>query len=93
MRADGSDFVMQYYNLAGDDVLATPEHESYTESPLLSKSEQRQLAIWNATRQDYPQNACIPQLVAMQAASTPDAVALVAGDSMLTYAELTEAWS
>ena len=38
------------------------------------------LALWNITQRDYPLDACIPQLVARQAATTPDAVALVSGE-------------
>src|SRR5947209_5575181 len=45
-----------------------------------------------ATRQDYPRDASVPQLVAAQAVATPDAVALVvqshAARSVLTYREL-----
>ncbi len=48
----------------------------------------RQLKAWNATQQDYPRDLCIPQLVAAQASSRPDAVALVADDQILSYREL-----
>jgi len=41
-----------------------------------------------ATQQDYPQDTCVPQLVAAQAATTPDAVALIANDQVLSYREL-----
>src|SRR6266487_1924044 len=56
--------------------------------PLLTESEQHQLAAWNATQQNYPRNACVPHLVAGQATVTPDAVALVAGHQRLTHREL-----
>jgi amino acid adenylation domain-containing protein len=56
--------------------------------PLLSEIERQQLVTWNATQQDYPRDLCVPQLVAKQAAVTPDAVALVAGDEKLSYSEL-----
>ena len=39
---------------------------------------------------ELSRDACIPQLVAMQAAATPDAVALVAGDQILSYRELNQ---
>ncbi|HKC73915.1 MAG TPA: AMP-binding protein, partial [Chloroflexota bacterium] len=49
-----------------------------------------------ATRQDYPRDASVPQLVAAQAVATPDAVALVvqshAARSVLTYREL-DTWA
>ena len=49
---------------------------------------QHQLAAWNATQQDFPFDTCVPQVVAKQAAATPDAVAVVAGNEQLTYQEL-----
>jgi amino acid adenylation domain-containing protein len=51
-------------------------------------NEQQQLAVWNATEQEYPTDACIPQLVTRQATATPDAVALVANGQALSYREL-----
>jgi amino acid adenylation domain-containing protein len=56
--------------------------------PLLTEAEQKQLGAWNETAQDYPQDACVPKLVAAQAAARPDAVALVAGCEVVTYGEL-----
>ncbi len=41
----------------------------------------------NDTAQAYSQDACVPQLVAEQAAATPDAVAVCAGE-VLTYRDL-----
>ncbi len=58
--------------------------------PLQTEGEQWQLAAWNATQQDYPRDACVPQLVAGQAAATPDAVALVVGNQMLSYQQLNQ---
>src|SRR5262249_5171157 len=58
------------------------------ELALLTEVEKRQLAIWNATQQEYPQDVCVPHLVATQAAITPDAVALVAAGQALNYREL-----
>ena len=75
-------------NIVIHDVLTGTRDERRADVALLTESEYRQLAAWNATQQDYPQNACIPQLVAMQAAFTPSAVALVAGDQVFSYSEL-----
>ena len=46
-----------------------------------------QIVAWNATQQDYPTGACVHHLVAQQATTTPDAVALVEGEQVLTYRE------
>ncbi len=61
-----------------------------TDTSPLSQSALQQLTAWNATQRDYPQDTCIPQLVALQAAATPDAVALVMGTQVLSYNELNQ---
>src|SRR2546421_7638896 len=67
---------------------ARKEHNAGT--PLLTESEQQQLDAWNATQRNYPRDAYVPHLVAGQAAITPGAVALVAGNQRLTYRELNQ---
>jgi len=63
-----------------------------SELPLLSAPERWQLAgEWNDTAAAYPQNLCLHELVAAQAARTPDAPALVADGAdelSITYREL-----
>jgi amino acid adenylation domain-containing protein len=54
----------------------------------LTKAELKQLEEWNATEQPYFHDACVPQLVAAQATITPDAVALVAHNQVISYQEL-----
>ncbi|MGO1070384.1 amino acid adenylation domain-containing protein, partial [Lysobacter sp. CA199] len=57
--------------------------------PILGEDERNLvLQTWNATAIEYPRDACMHELFEAQAARTPDAVALVAGDRSLTYAEL-----
>ncbi|HEY0734132.1 MAG TPA: amino acid adenylation domain-containing protein [Herpetosiphonaceae bacterium] len=57
--------------------------------PLLTTAERQQiLHDWNATRREYPQDRCVHQLIEEQAARTPDAVAVLFGDTQLTYAQL-----
>ncbi len=57
--------------------------------PLLSAAERHQVVReWNATAADYPRQATVHELFAAQAAATPAAVALVCGETTLTYAEL-----
>jgi amino acid adenylation domain-containing protein len=59
--------------------------------PLLTAAErQRILVEWNQTAADYPADKTIHQLFAEQAARTPDAVAIIDGESWLTYRELDE---
>lgn len=57
--------------------------------PLLSQAEWQQILVdWNNTATEYPRDLCIHQLFEAQAARTPDAVAVVAGEIHLTYREL-----
>ncbi len=56
---------------------------------LLSETERRRLLIdWNDTLTEFPERATAVHLFEAQAARTPDATALLAGDEQLTYAEL-----
>ncbi len=57
--------------------------------PLLSAAERRQLVEeWNGTGVAYPENRCLHDLIAAQAARTPGAVAVAAEGRALTYGEL-----
>ncbi|MFP2933432.1 amino acid adenylation domain-containing protein, partial [Pyxidicoccus sp. 3LG] len=59
------------------------------EVSLLSAEERRQvLGDWNSTATDYPRDTPIHTLFSRQASLTPDAVAVVFGDSTLTYRAL-----
>ncbi|HEU4963348.1 MAG TPA: amino acid adenylation domain-containing protein [Bacilli bacterium] len=49
---------------------------------------ERMLVTWNATERTYPQDLCLHRLIELQAARTPEAVAVVAGEEQLTYREL-----
>jgi len=60
-----------------------------SELPLLDRAERLQVvAEWNDTAVSYPMDADLAELFEAQAASTPDAVALVSGVVALTYGEL-----
>src|SRR5262249_12820563 len=55
----------------------------------LSASERHRLLVeWNDTAADYPREQCIHEWFEAQVERTPDAVAVLAGDAALTYAEL-----
>lgn len=59
--------------------------------PLVPEDElQRVVVGWNDTASEYSRGACVHELFEAQAAKTPDAVAVVAGDARLSYAELDE---
>ncbi|HEY0735324.1 MAG TPA: amino acid adenylation domain-containing protein [Herpetosiphonaceae bacterium] len=65
---------------------AAPE-QAVTALPLLTTMEQEQLAAWNDTAAPLARR-WVPDLFAAQAARTPDAIALIAGQEQLSYAAL-----
>ena len=69
-------------------IVAEPE-QRLSELPLLTQPERHQLLVeWNDTQADYPQDKCIHQLFEAMVEQTPDAVAVVFEDSVLTYRQL-----
>jgi non-ribosomal peptide synthetase component F len=72
--------------LAG--IVADPTR-SIAQLPLLTTSEQHQLAIdWNDTLVTYPDNKCIHQLFEAQVSKNPHQIAVIAEGKELTYQEL-----
>jgi amino acid adenylation domain-containing protein len=56
---------------------------------LMPAAERQQLLVeWNETASSYPREQTVTELFEAQVAQTPDAVAVVAGDEQLGYAEL-----
>ncbi|MCK1786292.1 amino acid adenylation domain-containing protein, partial [Pseudomonas sp. TNT11] len=68
-------------------MVAAPDRSVFS-LPLLGVAELEQLSVWNATDIRYPQSPSVPALIAEQVRATPDALALVYGDTRLSYAEL-----
>jgi natural product biosynthesis luciferase-like monooxygenase protein len=56
--------------------------------PRLPAMDRALLDAINDTARDYPKDACIHELIAAQAARTPDAIALICRDLRVTYGEL-----
>ena len=69
-------------------MVAAPERR-ISELPLLTDTERHQLVLeWNATPRDYPRNAVMQGLFEVQAARTPERVAVKVGSTGFSYAEL-----
>ncbi|MBV9791536.1 MAG: amino acid adenylation domain-containing protein, partial [Chloroflexi bacterium] len=69
--------------------IVTDPQQRIDRLPLLDTAEQQHiLTTWNATERPYPHDRCVHELVAEHAARQPDAIAVVEGDSVLTYADL-----
>ncbi|BAB74343.1 non-ribosomal peptide synthetase [Anabaena sp. FACHB-709] len=67
-------------------VVLNPE-QHINELPLLTTVEQQQLAQWNATQRQYPQQ-CLHELFEAQVRQTPEKIAVIWGEKQLTYQEL-----
>ena len=66
----------------------TPE-QPISQISLLTKEEYHQIVFdWNNTKTNYPSEQCIHQLFEAQAEKTPNAIAVIFENEMLTYAEL-----
>jgi aspartate racemase len=70
-------------------IVADPE-QKISRLPMLSAKEREQFAAWNATETEYPRENTVHELVELQAARTPDAIAVEHGGQKLTYRELNE---
>ncbi|HEX6911548.1 MAG TPA: amino acid adenylation domain-containing protein [Longimicrobium sp.] len=69
--------------------MAADDGQAAGELRILPAAERRVVVeAWNETDAAYPRNACVHALFEAQAARTPDALAVVAEDAALTYAEL-----
>ncbi|RKH35463.1 amino acid adenylation domain-containing protein [Corallococcus praedator] len=70
-----------------ESIVADPD-QRLSSLALLPDPERRQVLLdWNDTRTDFP-DACLHTLIEAQAARTPEAVAVVCGDEVLTYRAL-----
>jgi len=69
--------------------IATNPQSRISDLTLLDDAERRNLlAVWNDTASAYDSSQCLHELFGEQAAATPDAVAVVYEDQLLTYREL-----
>jgi len=66
--------------------IATNPDQSISQLPLLTEAERRQLLlVWNETQTDYPKDQPIHHLFETQVRQTPEAVALIFGETEVTY--------
>ncbi len=84
------DRMLGHFQTLLEAIVADPS-QRIGELPLLTSTERHQVLVaWNDTRTDYPRSKTIPQLFEEQAAQTPDAIAVVFGETRLNYRELNE---
>jgi polyketide synthase PksJ len=83
-RADAVRRMLTHFSNLLDEMVANAE-ERVSDLSMLSESERVQLEAWNDTATVYPYEGPVHQLFEMQAARTPDALAVVGPASQLTY--------
>lgn len=69
--------------------IANPD-QKISSLPMLTESEKLQFAEWNRTESSYPSDLCVHELVEVQVARIPDAIAVEHARQKLTYRELNE---
>ncbi|MCP4655731.1 MAG: amino acid adenylation domain-containing protein, partial [bacterium] len=80
--------LLDHYRRLLEGVVAAPERR-ISELALLGPGERHQLlGEWNDTARCYPQERCIHELFETQAATTPEAVAVVLDEERISYREL-----
>ncbi|MCA1659552.1 MAG: condensation domain-containing protein, partial [Verrucomicrobiaceae bacterium] len=73
------------------DSIAIDRSQRLSELEILTPAERLQLAHdWNQTSVEFPEELLAHQIIAAQAALTPDAIALTFEDKQLSYSELNE---
>jgi aspartate racemase len=78
----------EHYQSLLEGIVTNPD-QSISQLPLLTEAERRQLLlVWNETQTDYPKDQPIHYLFDTQVRQTPEAVALIFGETELTYEAL-----
>ena len=80
--------MLAHFRTLLEGIAASPDAPLW-QLPLMGEEERSTLLVaWNETAADYPRDLPAHALFEAQAARTPDAVAVIAGDHRLTYREL-----
>jgi amino acid adenylation domain-containing protein len=82
--------VLTHFVTLLDALAADPAARVVDASPLADDERALLLFGWNATTERYPDEVCVHELVAAQAAERPDAIAVTCGDDRASYRELDE---
>ncbi|MCB9419419.1 MAG: amino acid adenylation domain-containing protein [Ardenticatenaceae bacterium] len=69
-------------------MVAKPDSRLHELSIIPEDMRRTLLKTWNATQMNYPQNACVHELISERAAQHSDRTAVIAGDVTMTYGEL-----
>jgi amino acid adenylation domain-containing protein len=82
--------ILNHFTNLLESIVANP-HQHLRELPLLTADERQQILVdWNNTASEHNRETCVHRLFETQAGRTPETVAVVFGDQLVTYAELNE---
>ena len=76
-----------YYIKFLEHILKNPK-TYLSEIPILDQTELTKLSKWNDTEHEYPKGKCVHELFEEQVLLNPDRIAVVCGDTKLSYGEL-----
>ncbi|HEU4766874.1 MAG TPA: condensation domain-containing protein, partial [Pyrinomonadaceae bacterium] len=79
--------MLKHFHTLLEDIAANPDARLFKLS-LMTKQEQAQLEAWNRTQSEYERDQCVHQLVELQAARRPEALAVVYEEKQINYEEL-----
>ena len=79
--------MLKHFHTLLEDIAANPDAR-LSELSLMTLEEREQLEEWNQTESEYERDQCVHQLVELQAAHRPDALAVVYGEKQISYEEL-----
>ncbi|MFP2934037.1 non-ribosomal peptide synthetase, partial [Pyxidicoccus sp. 3LG] len=80
--------LMAHFRLLIENALAAPD-APLSALPLMSAEERQQALVdWNRTEADFPRGACLHTLFEQQVGRTPEAPAVMLGDTALSFREL-----
>ena len=87
--ADTITRMMGHYQTLLEGISAADVDQRIADLPLLTPEERQQILVtWNATRTAYPRETCLHTLFERQAAQTPDAIALLFQEEVVSYRDL-----
>ncbi|MEZ0612455.1 amino acid adenylation domain-containing protein, partial [Fibrella sp. WM1] len=80
--------LLQHFARLTESILTNPLAPLASLTLLSPADVQRQLIDWQGTPQPYPNEATLLSMIEAQVAQTPDRVAVIHGDALLTYGQL-----
>lgn len=78
-----------HYRTVLESMMADPQ-QHICDATLLTQMERQEILNWNQTQREFDSRICVQELFELQAARTPDAIALEHTEDKLTYRELNQ---